>query len=120
MIINENLKMRTKPLEKNSTTWGNRPTLNTKHFLLISNVQIRPPKGKTIMFPHHFGYVKLHGFHGNPFCEFIEWGWECFYKNTPISAATPHRILNLVSKGMALLLAGRICKLSNFNIYEFQ
>ena len=29
------------------------------------------------MFPqiiNPFGYVKLHGFHGNPLCDFKEWG----------------------------------------------
>ena len=46
-----------------------------------------------------------------------------FLQNTNISAATRHRILNLVSnlsKDIALLLAGQICKLSNLNIREFQ
>ena len=68
-----------------------------------------------------FGNVKLHGFHGNPLCDFKEWG--CFYKNTHISAATHHSTLNLVSnlfKDMAVVLAGWICKLSNLNIHECQ
>ena len=50
------------------------------------------------MFPeiiNPFGYVTLHGFHGNPLYDFEE--WECFYKNTHISAATHPRTVNLVS-----------------------
>ena len=30
--------------------------------------------------------MKIHGFHGNPLCEFKEWGYT--YKNTYISIAT--------------------------------
>ena len=46
-----------------------------------------------------------------------------FLQNAHISAATRHRILNLVSnlsEDIAHLLAGQICKLSNLNIHEFQ
>ena len=42
-----------------------------------------------------FGYVELHGFHGNPLHNFKERG--CTYKNTHISAAIHPRTLNLVS-----------------------
>ena len=38
--------------------------------------------------------MKFHGFHGNPFRNLKEWGHT--YKNTHISAATHHIILNLV------------------------
>ena len=44
-------------------------------------------------------------------------------KYTHISAATHPKALNLVSnlfKDIAVVLAGRICKLSNLNIHEFQ
>ena len=84
---------------------------------------MRPLKGKQISSPiiKPFGYVKLHGFHGNLLCDFKEWG--CFYKNSHISAATRPRTLNLVSnlaKDISVVLAGWICKLSNLNIHEFQ
>ena len=36
-----------------------------------------------------FGNVKLHGFHGNPSCDFKEWGVP-----TKHSAATRHKMLN--------------------------
>ena len=68
-----------------------------------------------------FCYEKLHGFHGNPVCDFKEWG--CFYENTHISGATHPRTLNLVSnlfKDIAVVLAGWICKSSDLNIHEFQ
>ena len=63
--------------------------------------------------------MKLHGFHGDPFCRFKEWGVST--KNTHILAATWHGILNFVSnlfKDLALLLAGRICKFSHLNTYD--
>ena len=42
-----------------------------------------------------YGFMKFHGFHGNPLCNFKE--WECMYKNSYISAATHSRLLNLAS-----------------------
>ena len=84
---------------------------------------MRSLKGKKLspQIINPFGYVKLHGFHDNPLCDFKEWG--CFYKNTHISAASHPRIINVVSnvfKDIAVVLAGWICKLSNMNIHEFQ
>ena len=46
-----------------------------------------------------------------------------FTKKTHISAASHHRTLNLVSnlsKDIAVVLAGCICKSSNLNIHEIQ
>ena len=63
-------------------------------------------------------FMKLHGFHSNSLCDFKECGCTC--KNTHISAATPHRTLNLVSnqlQDIARSLCDRICKLSNLNIH---
>ena len=67
------------------------------NFLLIPNCSLVPPQIKTYYSQTltQIGYVKLHGFHGNPKYNFKEWG--CTYKNTRISAATHPRILNLVS-----------------------
>ena len=48
----------------------------------MSNGPIRALKTKKYV-PQkqiYFGYVNLHGFHGNLFCDFKE--WECAYKNT--------------------------------------
>ena len=65
----------------------------------------------------HFGNMKLHG---NPFCDFKELG--CPYKNMHISAATHHRILNLVPNqflDIAILFGGWKCKLSNIHIHDY-
>ena len=62
--------------------------------------------------------MKLHGFHGNPLCDFKDWGM--YLQNAHISAATDPKILNLVSnyfEDIALFFHGRICKLSNVNIH---
>ena len=41
-----------------------------------------------------FGYMKFHGFHGNPLCALKEWVYT--YKNTHISTATHHSLLHMV------------------------
>ena len=41
------------------------------------------------------GYVKMHGFHGNPFYDSREWGKD--YKFNPIWGSTYHSALILVS-----------------------
>ena len=72
------------------------------------------------MYHNLFWLCEMHGFHGNPLCDFKEYG--CTYKNAHISAATYPRTLNLVSnyfKDIAPLLDGWICKLYNLNIHEF-
>ena len=38
--------------------------------------------------------MKFHGFHGNPLCDFKEWGYT--YKNTHISTVSHPRLLNMV------------------------
>ena len=73
-----------------------RLTLYSKeNCLLISNGSMRQLNVKTlyssIIYP--FGYLKWHGFHGNPLCDFKD--WECSFKNILISAASHHRTLNL-------------------------
>ena len=65
--------------------------------------------------------MKLHGFHGNPSCDFKEWG--CFFKDTHSSAATLHIVINLIStlsKDIALILACWNSKISNMNIHELK
>ena len=68
----------------------------------------------------HFGYVKLHSFHGNLLGNFKDWWYT--YKNTHVSPATYAKTLKLVSnyfEDVSLLHDGRICKLSNSNIHKF-
>ena len=40
--------------------------------------------------------MKFNGFHGNPLCDFKEWGYA--YNNTHISTATHLGLLNMVQK----------------------
>ena len=84
-------------------------------------VQLRQLKVKTLYSSiiHPFGYLKWHGFHGNPLYDFKD--WECSFKNIHISAVSHHRILNLVLNyfaDKARLQDCRICKLSHLNIHE--
>ena len=93
----KNLKMRTKPLHKLEPQGLIRPRLNSKeHCLLISNDSMRQLKVETLYSSiiHPFGYLKWHGFHGNPLCDFKD--WECSFKTIHISAASHPRTLNLV------------------------
>ena len=87
------LKMRTKPLHKLEHQGVIRSTLNSwEHSLLISNGSIRQLKVKTLYSSiiHPFGYLKWHGFHGNPSCDYKD--WECSFK---ILISQQHLILEL-------------------------
>ena len=116
------LKMRTKPLHKLEPQEVIRHTLNSwEHCFMISNGSMRQLKVKTLyssIIPP-FGYLKWHGFHGNPLCDFKD--WECSFKNIHISAVSHPRTLNLVSSyfaDKARLQDCQICKLSHLNIHE--
>ena len=116
------LKMRTKPSHKLEPQGVIRPTLNSwEHSLLILNVSMRHLKVKTLYSSiiHPFGYLKWHGFHGNPLCDFND--WECSFKNIHISAASHPGTLNLLSgyfADKARLQDCKICKLTHLNIHE--
>ena len=66
-----------------------------------------------------FFYFKIHGFHGNPLCDFKDWGHS--YNNIHISAAShlrAHNLLSNLSAEIALFHDDQMFKLSNINIHE--
>ena len=63
--------------------------------------------------------MKYYGFHGNPFGDFKECGYT--YKDTHSSAATHHRILNLVPHSfldIPVIITSWISYLSDIHIHE--
>ena len=99
----KSLKTRIKPLHTLEPQGIIRPTLNSwEHCLLILNGSMRQLNVKKTLYSsiiHLFGYLKWHGFHGNPICDFKD--WECSFKNIHISAAAHPRTLILVSSYFA-------------------
>ena len=88
---------------------------------MISNGSMEHFKVKTLysLIIHLFGYLKWHGFHGNPLCDVKD--WECSFKNIHISAASHPRTITLVSSyfsDKARLQDCQICKSPHLNFHE--
>ena len=76
MNIHENLKNEGKS-SKNYKLRGGVEVGSILHsFKFMPNCSVRPSECETKFTSKHFGmgYVKMHGFHGNPFYNFRKWG----------------------------------------------
>ena len=64
--------------------------------------------------------AKVHGIHGNRFCDFKEWGVSTKKIMSQQQLVMEYYTVSNSSKGITLLFAVWICKLSYLNIHEIQ